>query len=95
MFNFGQSKNPNATSRAPFDFGNVAVRPPPSSYGGNAGVGSRAGRPIGTATGADGARPVTSNKAAGFNSTSLNQTGQMENTRTRFDVNKKVDSNPE
>lgn len=41
MFNFGQPKTP-------FDFGNVASKPPPSSYG-NAGA-SRVGRPIGTAT---------------------------------------------
>lgn len=94
MFNFGNTKPANTTSRGAFDFGNVSVKPPPSSYGNNVGA-SRAGRPIGTSSGATSVRPVTSNQKAGFNSNNLNQTGQMENTRTRFDVNRKVDSNPE
>ena len=84
-FNFGQSK-------AAFDFGNVAARPPPSSYG-NAGA-SRAGRPIGTAIKGAEVRPVSSRQGAGFNSNLVNQANQILNPKDKYDVNKRVDTNP-
>jgi hypothetical protein len=56
---------------------------------------SKGGRPLGTAMGPEG-RPMTSNKGVGFTSKGLeNKANELLNTKSKFDVNKKIDNNPE
>lgn len=93
MFNFGQAKNPGLTSKAPFDFGNITTKAPPTSHGNVAA--SRQGRPIGTAAKGPEARPMSSRQGAGFTSKLMNQTGEIKNIKEIFDVNRRVDVNPE